>query len=389
MNVEHQRYYELDWLRVLAFFLLILFHAGMAFNSWGWHIKNTEQSEWLTDLMYFPHQWRIPLLYLISGAGIWFSLNSRGIVRFIKERATRLLLPLIFGILVVVPPQIYMQRLTEGMTLSYWQFYPRFFDGIYPEGNFSWHHLWFVVYLVASIMVLLPLFSWIRKQNSQGRLNLLYRITCHPYGIHLFAVPIVAADWFLAPIFPPTDQYLIGDWTRFSVLTMILLIGFLFCSNQKYWRVLLDFRRTFLVTGIGLFAIRYLVLFNILEIPGSGLIHYLYDFINVGSSWMIILAILGYGRRYLTFSNRFLTYCNEAVYPFYILHQTVTLVAVYFMVPLTWHWFTKFALVTVSTVVVTWGIYHYLIRPYNLTRFVFGLKLRKSESKLPKKVCET
>ena len=102
IQIKKQRRHELDWLRVFAFLLLIFFHSGMPFVTHDWHINNSETSVGMTYLWGFFHDWRMPLLFVISGAGIWYALGSRTGPGFIKERMIRLLLPLVFGIFVIV-----------------------------------------------------------------------------------------------------------------------------------------------------------------------------------------------------------------------------------------------------------------------------------------------
>ena len=140
-----ERRYDLDWLRVMAFALLMLFHTGMMFSSWDWHIKNLETSESFDLVMQFVHQWRMPLLFFISGSAIWFAMDRYSTWRYLLERQKRLLLPLFFGIVVVIPPQIYFERLYHHQQYdSFWDFYRTVFTtGSYPQGNLSWHHLWY------------------------------------------------------------------------------------------------------------------------------------------------------------------------------------------------------------------------------------------------------
>ena len=88
-----QREYGLDWLRVFAFGLLILYHSGMAYVSWPWSVKDAERSQALEMGMLFLNRWRLPLLFLISGAGVYFSLRRRSFGQFAGERLRRLLLP--------------------------------------------------------------------------------------------------------------------------------------------------------------------------------------------------------------------------------------------------------------------------------------------------------
>src|SRR5690606_7184264 len=141
------RRHDLDWLRVLAILLLVYFHTGMIFAAeWDWHIKNPETSRLVLEINYFMSRWRMPLLLMISGIGTSFALRRRTAGEYLRERTGRLLVPVVFGVLVIVPPQIYLERIADGAAYtSFLDFYLEVFTtGPYPEGNLSYHHLWFV-----------------------------------------------------------------------------------------------------------------------------------------------------------------------------------------------------------------------------------------------------
>ncbi|MEL7147300.1 MAG: acyltransferase family protein, partial [Bacteroidota bacterium] len=154
--MEKFRRYDLDWLRVIVFGLLIFYHAGMFFVPWGWHIKNNEIYRWLIWPMLFLNQWRLPILFVISGMGTYFALSYRSGWQFAKERWLRLGLPILVGMLFIVPPQVYIERVADGdftgSYLTYWTTIA--FEGAYPTGNISWHHLWFLPYLLIFSLLL-------------------------------------------------------------------------------------------------------------------------------------------------------------------------------------------------------------------------------------------
>lgn len=168
MRPVYQRRFELDWLRVLAFGVLILFHTGMMFNTWDWHVKNNVTVEWIEIVMAFFNQWRMPLLFFISGAAVWFMLDKYSPGRFVLERHKRLLFPLVVGMLIVIPPQVYYERLFQGATFSFAEFYKTIFSFVpYPEGNFSWHHLWYLPYIFVYSLVALPLLMLLKSAAGQ------------------------------------------------------------------------------------------------------------------------------------------------------------------------------------------------------------------------------
>ncbi len=130
--------------------------------------------------MLFLSQWRMSLISFVSGAGVYYAIGYRSAVTFIKERFKRIFVPLLFGMLLVVPPQVYLERLTQGSTQRYTAFYATIFDFVpYTDGNLSWHHLWYVAYIYTYSILLLPLLKYLRHiaalfEGVRGWLLLLF-----------------------------------------------------------------------------------------------------------------------------------------------------------------------------------------------------------------------
>jgi len=155
------RLYFIDHIRVFAFLLLILFHSALPFVKYNWEVKNEQKSEILLSIVLWFHQWRLPLLFFISGVGIYFSLKTRNILKFTVERFRRLFIPLVFAMLFTIPIQVYVEYLQKGReTGSYFEFYPSVWNFVpYPDGSLTWSHMWFIVYLLTFILLLIPLLS--------------------------------------------------------------------------------------------------------------------------------------------------------------------------------------------------------------------------------------
>ena len=178
------RRHDLVWLRLIAIVILLFYHTGMLFNPWGWHIKNTETSETLTYWMVWLHYWRMPLLLFISGAGTFLALRRRTPSQYVDERMKKLLVPLAFGMLIVVPPQIYYEHIHDYS--NYLNFYKTVFEFVpYPEGSFSWHHLWFIAYLFLFSLIGLPFLLFLKTEKSAPFRSLATRILSDPAGMLL------------------------------------------------------------------------------------------------------------------------------------------------------------------------------------------------------------
>ena len=367
--MQKVRRHELDWLRVMAFFLLILFHSGMPYVTHSWHINNSETSVPLTWVWNFFHEWRMPLLFMISGCGIWFALGNRSAGQFLKERAGRLLIPLVFGVLVIVPPQVYLQRLSEGVNFdSYIAFYPHFFDGhIFAGGNFTPNHLWFIYSLFFYSVAALPVMLFLKSARGTLVLDKIAAVLSRRWGIYLTMVPLYASLLWLKPY---------GKEYIFEFFHLVLVItGCIIVSRVAMMQSIEAQRKQLLVTAITGIAFAMYVRYS--PIVFSRGVYYLPHVIGYLS---LLLAIMGYGRRYLNFTNAFIRYCNEGVYPFYILHQTITVMLAYQIVQWDMNLWVKLLLTMGGTAVFTLLIYHYGVRPFNLVRPLFGMKKIKARA---------
>jgi glucans biosynthesis protein C len=370
------RRYDLDWLRVIAFSLLIVYHVGMFFVPWGWHIKNNEIYPGLRLPMAFINQWRLPLLFLISGMGTYYALSSRSASGFMFERVKRLLLPLLVGMLLVVPPQVYFERLDKGQfTGNYFEFWlSQAFVGVYPEGNLSWHHLWFLPYLLLFSLVLIPAFLKLRKHPGGWLFKKLLKLTAKPFGLFWMIIPLYLWESLLEPFFPSTHA-LIGDWFNLVNYLTFFFYGFLLlCTGDIFWKSVIENRKKYLLTGIIIFSIQAGIWFLLED---SVVVHFVEALVKVTNIWAWILALSGFAAAYLNRPGKALRYANEAVYPFYILHQTVTIAIGYYLMRQPWDFSLKFSLLLFGTFGISWLIYEFGIRRWKLIRPLFGLKNQK------------
>lgn len=377
------RRYDLDWLRVIVFGLLIFYHVGMFFVApdWEWHIKNNHTYEWIKYPMKFLNQWRLPILFVISGMGTSYALSKRSGVQFAFERTKKLFLPLVFGMLVIVPPQVYIEKLSKGLIKgSYFDFWPaQAFIGKYPEGNLSWHHLWFLPYLLLFSLVLIPVFLYLRKHPDHILLRATAKMCQTKLGLYWFVLPLYLIEAFVEPFFETTHA-LVGDWFAITNYITLFFIGFLLISvKDVFWNAVEKNRSLYLKCGAVGFTL-FILITSLYE--DSYVRHFTEALITVATFWSWILTLFGYASKHLNKPSRTLSYCNEAVYPFYILHQTITVVLAYFIKDLPWSFFCKFWLLSLGTFVISWFIYEFLIRRWVLIRPFFGLQNAKKEKQV-------
>lgn len=377
-QVTPLRRYDLDWLRVIAFIILIFFHVGMFFNSWGWHIKNNEINHAIELPMRFTSMWRMALLFMISGAGVYFALENRSPKSFLSERFIRIFIPLLFGMFVIVPPQIFFERLTQGETYSYGEFYKTVFQfHAYPHGNFSWHHLWYLVYIFFYSLLALPLLLFIKKRPQMT--EKWAKFFSNPFT--LIVIPVIwhfIGEKFLGEKFPNTNN-LVHDWNNHFHSLTLFICGFILCTQVAFWETLVKYRKL----TLGIWIVLTIILYSVYWLSDRDLPAWewmFYSIIRTTNAWCVLLSFFGYAYVYLQFTNRFLKYANEAVYPFYILHQTVIICLAYPLINSVLPIWLKFIYLAVTTFLVCLVLYHFLIKRFNFLRFLFGLKTIKSKT---------
>jgi peptidoglycan/LPS O-acetylase OafA/YrhL len=375
-----QRRYDLDWLRVLAFSGVFFYHCSRFFNSAYWHIKNAETSGIIDIFTGIFDMWGMPLIFAISGASIFFALRPGVAVRFLRERVLRLLIPLAFGILVLAPPQIYLERLTHSeYSGTFFQFIPHYFQ----SGNFAWTgvHLWYLEYLFLFTLVLTPFFIWLKRTTGQRALEYLSRFSVRTGAIFVWAVPSALVAIIVDP-FGVLKPVLPEPILRLVMFPLFLVYGYLIFADNNIQQAIIRQRRLALIFAMVGTLISLLITVGITELGWKFSLPTFVLVMTLASLliWCYILTFFGYGMRYWNVNRQPLAYANEAVLPFYILHQPVILILGYFIIPLPLPILEKYLLITPLAFGITLGLFEYGVRRVNLLRRIFGLKARKQNS---------
>lgn len=380
-----RRLYELDWLRMLAILTVFLFHSMHFFDPGDWHVKNATTYPVLEIVSSVVLVWMMPLIFLVSGASTFYALGKyRGGV-FLRERTLRLIVPLIFGMFTHIMWQVYLERTWHHQFFgSFWQFIPRYFDGFYAfGGNFAWMglHLWYLLMLWAFSVLFLPLFLWWRQGSGQAMLAWLGNVLAWPGVIYLLALPISVAQ----AMGDPSSLLGMRSWGAWSILSYlpIFLGGFLVVANDLLYDNIRRWRWLSLLLTLTLTSALLIVYLQRGD-PVYPTRYYKELYSLYGADcWFGLLAILGFGAQRLRFPKPILAYANEAVLPFYIMHQTVLLTVGFVVVDWAIPGVLKWVIIAGSSFVACLALYEYLIRRYNALRFLFGMK------PLPKQVVAT
>lgn len=370
------RNYAIDWLRVLAILMIFCFHSLRFFDWEDWHVKNNHTYFGIQVVTAFLGSWGMPLIFVISGASVFYALGKRRPGAFVQERTLRLFVPLVVGIFTHVAWQVYLERLTHGAFHgSFWAFLPHYFDGLYGlGGNFAWMglHLWYLEMLFVFSLLFLPLLWWLRRGSGAPLLTKLGLFLARPGRIYWLALPLV----LVLAVANPNNLFIRRDWGGWSLAaySCFFLYGFLLVSQDALQQQIQRLRWISLRTSLGLLLIVFAFWSTNGEPTFGTPIYFVFFALLASHAWCWVLTILGFSRQHLNFGTPLLGVVNEAVLPFYIMHQTVLLSVGYFVVQWTIPDLLKWAVISVLSFTVIVVLYVFLVRPNNVLRFLFGMK---------------
>jgi glucan biosynthesis protein C len=381
------RRYELDWLRACAVFGLIPFHAVVVFTTAsGDYVKNTETSPGMDILISLIATWGMPLIFLVGGASACFALQSRSPRAYITERLSRLLIPFLFGMLVIVPIQVYIGQVHRlGAPPPFVPFYAQHtvrLLGIPAEGlpatGTDWiGHLWFIPILIVFALLAMPLDRLLQRSVRAKVHSLLFQMRLQPLTLLLLlGLPVGAIQIILLASASQTPALQpLSSWALFATFLYFFVAGYLIYRLPP-----LTFGiRAVAVTALAL-ATASLITLEFVDrthqAPSAAftVAFAVYCVLRGYVSWFWVAGLLGFGMRFLAFSPRWLPYMTEATYPAYIIHMPIlSLIALYVVgwnAPL----LLKFVVIAVATCAVVLSVYDLAIKRTPLLRFLFGLK---------------
>lgn len=335
------RRYDLDWLRVLAFGLLIFYHTGMLYvERWGFHFKSQYLSSSLEYLMLLSSPWRMLLIWFISGYALGAVIQRfpgwRHYLKFGLRRTVILLLPLLVGLWLIVPPQLYAEMVQkDGLAISYWQFYQAFFDlqhplfadyqsGVWPHVDVN--HLWFLRSLWQFTLLALLLMPILNSRRVQQACRWLFQL----------ALPWQLLAWSLLLLLIRSAAS--SDDIRELQGLAVFLLGILVVRQPVFWQQLARSQR-----WLGwLCLLNYVVL--------CGLYFWAYQpeqlpaLLQPAISPMLALSfsvqaiamlcwILALAQCYLSKPHHKLALANRLVFPVYLLHQSLIIIAALWLTP--------------------------------------------------------
>ncbi|MES2988084.1 MAG: acyltransferase [Pseudomonadota bacterium] len=356
-----QRHYGMDWLRIAAFALLIVYHVAMVFAPWDWVIHTPRSYAALVPPMALLTPWRLPLLFAVSGyASRKLYDRSGGPAAFSTSRAKRLLIPLAFGMLAIVPLEMWVRVMETGYRQGYLHFWAvdywrtgEFYGREFP----SWEHLWFVAYLAAYSLLLAGALA-LGGARVLGWMNRV--VDWLATGWRLIWAPIAAlVAMRLALLFVvPERQGLFSDWAGHAQFLPLFLFGFAFAGSQRHWPAI---RRAWKPALLIAALSGILIVVTETIWPGSAVppheIMALDRACRMAMSWGMILALFHVAETYWNRDHKWRKPLAEAVFPFYIVHHPAIVLIAWYTLPLNLGPFEEFGLLLAGTLAACMTVY--------------------------------
>jgi hypothetical protein len=344
-----ERRYDIDWLRIIAIGLLLIYHIAIIFQPWAMFIGFIKSDEFLEDLwkpMTMLNVWRIPLLFYVSGMGLYFAMRKRNWKQLLIERSKRILLPFLFGIVAITTLHMFIFQMYYNMPLGY-----------FPHQG----HLWFLGNIFVYVLLLLPFFYYLKKHDNGKIKRVVSTLMGHPGG------PLLISLFFVLEVVlvkPQLFALYAQTWHGFFNGLLAFLFGYLFVySGKTFWQTVLKWRWLYIGLAAVLFGIRYFIYAT--EAPG---------YLTAIESNCWIFGVFGLGYKYLNRPSKTLSYLSQAAYPVYIIHMFVLYVGALFILPLEIPILFKFIAIVAFTGVGCFIIYEFVLKRIGFLRPLFGLK---------------
>ena len=380
---KHSRHYFIDWLRVIAFATLIFYHIGMLYSqNWGFHFKSNYTSEHVEYFMLLFSPWRMLLIWFISGVALRFMLDKVSGYKlralFVLKRSIFILLPLLVGLWLVVPLQLYAEMHQQGVIdITYWQFYLAFLDtsnsmfanyqsGVWPHVDVN--HLWYLRSLW-QFMLIVFIYSLVAKLSIFSSLLTTVKLN--------LSFPMLTGLLVIAMLL--ANNYLKGDAIREVSGFIFLFTGYLLAKNTYFWASLNQYRWVLCTSFILLYVCIVLAYQSVLDLPN-------YVWVTIYNTQRVVgvFAMLTLAQRFLNFKVAYLDTLNSVVFPFYVLHQSALIILCFMLRPFIFGPVVELFLITVGT----WGACAAIIlvvMRFDALRPFLGIKIKNSYSKALKK----
>lgn len=325
---EVVRRYDIDWLRVMGVLLLIPFHTAIMFSLCPddvVYVKSIVEAPILVRGAMMLGNFHMPLLFMLAGMSIYYSLNKRSSSQFIKERIKKLLIPIIGGVFIFNQLTTYLYLCSIGENSTLLQHYLMMFtkpveDLTGRNGSFTVIHLWFATFLLIFSIIGLPLFKWMSTSTKQYRERMV-EFFAKPYRLAIFVIPY-AATYLLD---------LLDDKNPVAYF-LIVIIGYLLATDERYQKALDRDKWGYLIYSV--IAIGGCELFEVIsgiELGENmmGIAWLVIEAFRISRRFIPVYAILGLAHGCLNKKSKLLTYLSQSSFTIYVSHMLINTVVGY------------------------------------------------------------
>ncbi|AKN31311.1 acyltransferase [Clostridium carboxidivorans P7] len=361
------RRYDIDWLRTIGVLMVIPFHSLLIFNMQPWsivYIKDTINVRSFNILDSIIDRFHMPLLFVIAGMSVYFSIQSRTSKQFINERVKKLLIPAIFGCIMLNPIMTYIYLISKNENSTFINHFIDFFtknpgDFVGLNGGFTPAHLWFIIFLFAFSLVGMPLFIKLSDKSSNSFISNLASFFEKPLMLILAVVPFAIAS----------IVDILGDKNPLAYF-VIFFIGFLLATDERYQKAINRDKWIYLLLSIILIYIR-LTIGNRFELWSGMWI--IYGLMDRATKLVPVFALLGLGNSYMNKNAQVLEYLSKASFPIYVIHMLINTIVGFFVIKLTISAELKYVIIVTITFVLCFLLYE-IIKRIKFLRFIFAIK---------------
>jgi peptidoglycan/LPS O-acetylase OafA/YrhL len=363
---------DVDWLRVLATYLLFAFHAAKVYDVPPfYHVKDTVLSEPLGTFTGFVHLWHMPLFFVLAGWSALGSLRMRRVARFLRERVAKLFVPLVFGMIALGPFLRWAElrtgqfvtfegeRLPAQPEIGFLEYLPQYFSGF---EQVTWAHLWFLAYLFTFTLLVTPVLAWAARRPAA-------ELRAPRWLVYAPIVPLAFVQATLRDRWPGF-QNLVDDWANFSYYLLFFSLGAALAWAPGFERAAHREAR-----NAGIAALEAAGELRAQGVPGAWTAFWT---LSAVAGWCAVVACLGFAARRLAFSNRVARWLAESAFPVYFLHQAGVVAAALIVIELSLGVAAKLALTIALAVALTLAVYELVVRRFAPLRFLLGMKPRRA-----------
>jgi glucans biosynthesis protein C len=363
------RLFFLDWLRIAAFALLVVYHVGMYYVSWRFHVKSPYADKALDTWMMLSSPWRMSVIFLIAGAASAYMLRNHTNMATPRRRTRFLLLPLLVGVIFVIPPQTYFEVVHKFQYQgSFFEFLGLYFgrSKAFCEASKclvmpTWNHLWFLPYLWLYTCLL-----WLVMRVGPSALG---RVARQLNLVWIAGLPIALLLLFRFMLFDrfPQTYDVIHDWFSHAQYLLMFLLGAVFAQADNVWARIAARRQIFFIIALASWAA---FVFTFHSSPS-----WAKQCCLVTQQWCAVLAALGYAAKYWNGDHPWRAWLTEAVFPFYIFHQTWIILLTQGLLPFDLRPRIEGPLIILATFVLS-AISYLIVSKVQLLRPLFGIGKR-------------